>query len=55
MKIHNGIPYLVITSLIENFRSDGAPAEAHTMVNLDEEGIIVEVKGNDPAKFEFIY
>lgn len=55
MKIHNGIPYFVVTSLIENFKNDGTPTEAHTIVNLDEDNITVEVKGNDPAKFEFSF
>lgn len=53
MNIHNGIPYFVVTSLVENFRNDGTPTEAHTVVNLDGEKIVVEVKGKDPAKFEF--
>lgn len=55
MKVHNGIPYFVVTSLIENFKNDGTPAEAHTIVNLDEYNISVEVKGNDPEEFEFSF
>ncbi len=53
MKVENGIPYFVITSLIENFNNDGIAAEAHTIVDLDKEKIRVDVKGNDPATFEY--
>ena len=53
MKVKNGIPYFVITSLVENFKNDGVAAEAHTVVDLDEHGIVVDVKGNDPATFEY--
>ncbi len=53
MKEHAGIPYFTVTSLIENFNNDGVPAEAYTLVNLSEDKISVEVKGNDPAKYEF--
>ncbi|QQR63837.1 metallophosphoesterase [Candidatus Roizmanbacteria bacterium] len=53
MKVHNGIPYFVVTSLVENFRNDGTPTEAHTVVTLDEKGIEIDVKGNDPTKFHF--
>lgn len=52
MKVHNGIPYFVVTSLVENFNNDGVATEAHTMVTIDKENIIVDVKGNDPARFE---
>jgi hypothetical protein len=55
MHIHNGIPYFTITSLVENFRNDGVPNKAHTVVNLGSNQILVEVKGNDPAKFEFSF
>ncbi len=55
MKVHNGIPYFVITSLVENFRNDGVATEAHTVVDLDEEKIVVEVKGNDPAIFSYTF
>ena len=53
MKVQNNIPYFVVTSLIENFRNDGTPTEAHTIVTLDEEKIVIDVKGNDLAKFIF--
>ena len=53
MKVQNGIPYFVVTSLVENFRNDGTPTEAHTVVTLDEKEIEIDVKGNDPTKFHF--
>lgn len=53
MKICNGIPYFVVTSLVENFKNDGTPTEAHTVVTLSNERISVDVKGNDPAQFRF--
>jgi len=55
MHIHNNIPYFTVTSLIENFNNDGVAAEAHTIVNLTKQQIIVDVQGNDPAKFNFNY
>ncbi|HLL61205.1 MAG TPA: metallophosphoesterase, partial [Candidatus Nitrosocosmicus sp.] len=53
MKVENGIPYFVVTSLVENFNNDGIAAEAYTMITLNNRNIIVDVKGNDPALFEF--
>lgn len=55
MHEHAGIPYFTVTSLVENFNNDGIPAEAHTIVNLDKAGIKVEVKGNDPASYQFVF
>lgn len=53
MNIHNGIPYFTVTSLIENFNNDGIPSEAYTIINLEKDEIKVDVKGNDPAQFNF--
>ena len=39
--------------LIENFKNDGVPTEAHTIVHLNEEKITINVIGKDPAEFEF--
>lgn len=55
MKVHNGIPYFVVTSLVENFQNDGIAAEAHTIVTVTDEQIVVDVKGNDPARFEHAF
>jgi predicted phosphodiesterase len=53
MFVHGGIPYITVTSLVENFHNDGEAAEAHTIVNLDESSISVAVRGNDPANYKF--
>lgn len=55
MHIYNGIPYFTVTSLVENFKNDGIPSEAYTIVELDKNKIEVNVKGNDPAKYNFTF
>ena len=55
MLIHQGIPYFTLTSLIENTNNDGLASKAHTVVDLDIKKIIVKVKGNDPARFEYAF
>jgi hypothetical protein len=50
--VHGGIPYVTVTSLVENTGNDGAAAGAWSVVELDEHGIAVEVRGNDPARLE---
>lgn len=52
MFVHEGIAYFTVTSLVENTNNDGVPAEAYTIVNLDDNKIVVDVNGNDPAHFE---
>lgn len=53
MHVHNGIPYFTVTSLVENFNNDGIPSKAHTIVSVSSDKILVQVKGNDPAEFEY--
>lgn len=53
MFVHDGIPYFTVTSLVENFKNDSIPSEAHTIVDLEEDKIVVDVRGNDPARFEY--
>lgn len=55
MFVHNGIPYFTVTSLIENFKNEGVAAEAYTIVNIDENKIVVDVRGNDPARYEYAF
>jgi 3',5'-cyclic AMP phosphodiesterase CpdA len=50
--VHGGIPYITVTSLVENTRNDGVAAGAWSVVDLDDEGIVVDVRGNDPARLE---
>ena len=51
--VENNIPYFTVTSMTENFKNDGIPTKAYTIVNLDKDKISVEVKGNDPARWKF--
>lgn len=55
MHIHNGIPYFVTTSLIENTHNDGVASGAYTIVTLTNKDIVVEVHGNDPARFVYTF
>jgi 3',5'-cyclic AMP phosphodiesterase CpdA len=50
-----GIPYVTVQSLIENLDEDapGRPAAAHAVVRLSPERIVVRVRGNDPARYQF--
>ncbi len=50
-----GIPYVTVQSLIENLDEDapGRPAAAHAVVRLSRERIVVRVRGNDPARYQF--
>ena len=53
MDVHNGIPYFNIQSLVENFNSDGVPAECHAVVEIDDKGIDVDVVGTDKAHYQY--
>jgi hypothetical protein len=50
-----GIPYVTIQSLIENLDEDapGRAAAAHAIATIDESRIVVRVRGNDPARYQF--
>jgi Icc protein len=52
-----GIPYVTVQSLIENLDDDapGRPAASHAEVHLGERGIAVNVRGNDPARYQFAW
>lgn len=54
-KVENGIPYFTVTSPVENFKNDNIASAAYTIVELDEKRIVVEVRGHDPAHFEFTF
>jgi C-terminal processing protease CtpA/Prc len=51
--LYDGIPYITITSLVENFNNDGIAAEAYTVVELKADKLIIDVRGNDPAHYEY--
>ncbi len=53
MIVCNEIPYFIVTSLIENFKNDGVPTGAYTLVDVNNNEIVVDVKGDDPATFRF--
>jgi 3',5'-cyclic AMP phosphodiesterase CpdA len=50
-----GIPYVTVQSLIENLDDDapGRPAAAHAVCRLSDKRLLVEVFGNDPARYQF--
>lgn len=50
-----GIPYVTIQSLIENLDEDapGRAAAAHAVATITESRIVVRVRGNDPARYQF--
>jgi predicted phosphodiesterase len=50
-----GSPYVTVQSLIEKLDDDapGRPASAHAIVRLSFERIVVRVRGNDPARYQF--
>jgi len=49
-----GIPYVTVQSLIENLDEDapGRPAAAHAVCRLSDKRLIVEIAGNDPARYQ---
>ena len=50
----NGIPYITVQSLIENLDDDapGRPAAAHAVCRLSERRLVIEIEGNDPARYQ---
>ncbi len=50
-----GIPYVTVQSLIENLDDDapGRPAAAHALVRLGDQRMVVRVRGNDAARYQF--
>jgi 3',5'-cyclic AMP phosphodiesterase CpdA len=55
LDVIRGIPYVTVQSLTENLDDDvpGRPAAAHAVVRLRERGMIVRIRGNDPARYQF--
>jgi len=50
-----GIPYVTVQSLIENLDDDapGRPAASHAEVHVTARRMVVRVRGNDPARYQF--
>lgn len=51
--VHNKIPYFTITSPIENFKNEGVASETYTIVELNNDEIVVKVIGNESAEFSY--
>jgi 3',5'-cyclic AMP phosphodiesterase CpdA len=50
-----GIPYVTVQSLIENLDEDGPGrvAAAHAVARFSEKRMLLRVRGNDPARYQF--
>lgn len=55
LDVIDGIPYVTFQSLIENLDDDapGRPSSAFGVVTVDERRVVVRVRGNDPARYQF--
>ena len=55
LDVIRGIPYVTVQSLTENLDDDapGRPAAAHAVIRLSASRIVMRVRGNDPARYEF--
>jgi Icc protein len=55
LAVHAGIPYVSIQSLVENLDDDapGRPAEAHAVVRVSRARVVVEVAGQETARYQF--
>jgi len=49
--IHEDIPYFTIQSLVENEDDKGLASKTHAVVNIVNDKVDVEIKGNYPKKF----
>jgi len=54
LDIHAGIPYVSIQSLVENLDEDrpGRPAEAHAVVRVSRARVVVEIAGQETARYQ---
>lgn len=54
LDIHAGIPYVSIQSLVENLDEDapGRPAEAHAVVRVSRSRVVVEIAGQETARYQ---
>jgi Icc protein len=55
LDVIRGIPYVTLQSLIENLDEDapGRPAAAWAVATIDDHRLVVRVRGNDPARYQF--
>ena len=54
LDIIRGIPYVTLQSLTENLDDDapGRPAAAYAVVDIDERRLVVDVRGEEPARYQ---
>ena len=54
LDVIGGLPYVTVQSLIENLDDDapGRPAAAHAVCRLNDKRLVVEIEGNDPARYQ---
>jgi hypothetical protein len=50
-QVINHISYFTITSVVDNFKSDGTPSGAYALVNIDDRGIDVNIMGEDRQSY----
>lgn len=51
--IHDNIPYFTIQSLTENEDDKGLASETHAVINIVNDKVDVEIKGNYPKNFSY--
>lgn len=55
LAVVGGVPYVTVQSLVENLDDDapGRPARGHVVVTLSAARTLVEVRGQEPARYQF--
>lgn len=55
LTVHAGVPYVTVQSLIENLDDDapGRPASAHAVLSVTRSRVLVEVFGEETARYQF--
>lgn len=55
LDVHGGIPYVTVQSLIENLEEDapGRPARASAVVRIERSRVLVEIEGEERARYQF--
>ncbi len=55
LAVIDGIPYVTVQSLVENLDDDapGRPARGHVLATLSATRTLVEVRGEEPARYQF--
>lgn len=55
LDVIRGIPYVTLQSLTENLDDDapGRPAQAYAIVDIDERRLSVDVRGEEPQRYQF--